>query len=169
MQVYSGLKSILTVSLSRTLSERESGLREDHTRTGTVRRHCPRVWEEHGLLTFVPLAHAQLDRAIDLGHREVHLPPLLGSPPPPPLFHRVEGPLAHRARSLARFKHPRFEVARDEVADRVAQVRDREGHLGREGVVEEEGVVEVCGLEVVQLLEGGAGSIRDPTTTPPFQ
>lgn len=40
----------------------------------------------------------------------------------------------------------------DEVSDRVAQVGDRESHLGREGVVHEEGVVEVRGLEVVQLL-----------------
>lgn len=100
----------------------------------------------------MPLAHAQLDRAINLCHREVHLPPLFGSPPPPPLFHRVEGPFADGAGRFSRFKHPRFEVTGDEVSDRVAQVRDREGHLGREGVVNEEGVVEVRRLEVVQLL-----------------
>lgn len=105
----------------------------------------------------MPLAHAQLDRAINLCHRQVDLPPLLGSPPPPPLFHRVECPLAHRAGSFPRFKHPRFEVPRDEVSDRVAQVRDREGHLGREGVVDEERVVEVRRLEVVQLLRAALG------------
>ena len=163
MQVYNGLKSTLTVSLSRTLSWRgvdvESGVRNTGHRYRTEswpRMHQPERGEDG--LTFVPLAHAQLDRAINLCHRQVDLPPLLGSPPPPPLFHRVECSFAHRAGSFTRFKHPRFEVPRDEVSDRVAQVRDREGHLGREGVVDEEGVVEVRRLEVVQLLRAGRAS-----------